>query len=118
MTHTDKKNMMSLYCTHTLLILFSFNRTLQSIQRLLWTRDCLQQSEDKCSDAKKKLDVRIILQFVTAGKLCLDITQAVSCLPEGWLWGERIGATKVAAIATSSSVIGLVLYFAKKRLLK
>lgn len=93
-------------------------QTLQSIQRLLWTRDCLQQSEDKCSDAKKKLDVRIILQFVTAGKLCLDITQAVSCLPEGWLWGERIGATKVAAIATSSSVIGLVLYFAKKRLLK
>ncbi|CAG9138201.1 unnamed protein product [Plutella xylostella] len=88
-------------------------QTLQSIQRLLWTRDCLQQSEDKCSDAKKKLDVRIMLQFVTAGKLCLDITQAVSCLPAGWLWGERIGATKVAAIATSSSVLSLASYVCK-----
>lgn len=93
--------------------------TSRSIQQLWWRRDCLQNSsEDGGADARKILDVRLILQAVTAGKLCLDITHAVSCLPAGWLWGEQIGGTKVAAIATTSSVIGIAMYFARKRLLK
>lgn len=92
---------------------------MRHIRQLWWSRDCLQNSsEDGGADARKNLDVRLILQAVVAGKLCLDITHAVSCLPEGFLWGEKIGATKVAAIATTSSVIGIALYFARKRLLK
>ncbi|KAF9410308.1 hypothetical protein HW555_010556 [Spodoptera exigua] len=100
-------------------LLISLIQTSSSIRRLWWSRDCLQKaSENGGADAKKHLDVRLILESIVAGKLCLDITHAISCLPEGWLWGEKIGSTKVAAIATTSSVIGIAMYFAKKRLLK
>lgn len=89
------------------------------IRQLWWSRDCLQHSsEGGGAEARHNLDVQLILQVVVAGKLCLDITHAVSCLPAGWLWGEKIGAAKVAAIATTSSVIGIAMYFARKRLLK
>ncbi|KAM3966888.1 peroxisomal membrane protein 11C [Aphomia sociella] len=97
----------------------SFLQTVRSIRQLWWSRDCLQNSSENGGiEARRNLDVRLALQFVTAGKLCLDITHAVSCLPPGWLWGEKIGSTKVAAIATTSSVIGIAMYFARKRLLK
>lgn len=100
-------------------LFISLIQTSRSIRQLWWSRDCLQNtSEDGGADARKNLDVRLALQAVTAGKLCLDITHAVSCLPNGWLWGEKIGGTKVAAIATTSSAIGIAIYFAKKRLLK
>ncbi|KAF9820653.1 hypothetical protein SFRURICE_006675 [Spodoptera frugiperda] len=100
-------------------LLISLIQTSSSIRKLWWSRDCLQKaSENGGADAKKHLDVRLILESIVAGKLCLDITHAISCLPEGWLWGEKIGSTKVAAIATTSSVIGIAMYFAKKRLLK
>ncbi|XP_049870830.1 peroxisomal membrane protein 11C-like [Pectinophora gossypiella] len=96
----------------------SLLQTIRLIRQLWWSRECLQSSSEGGADAKTKLDVRLALQAVVAGKLCLDITHAVSCLPAGWLWGGRIGNTKVAAIATTSSVIGIAMYFARKRLLK
>ncbi|XP_053605658.1 peroxisomal membrane protein 11C-like [Plodia interpunctella] len=97
----------------------SLLQTMRSIRHLWWSRDCLQtSSEGGGADARRNLDVRLVLQLVTVTKQCLDITHAVSCLPSGCLWGERIGGTKVAAIATTSSVIGIALFFAKKRLLK
>ncbi|XP_022124266.1 peroxisomal membrane protein 11C [Pieris rapae] len=95
----------------------SLIQTIQSVRHLWWSKDCLEKSEGG-SEVKQKLDIRLVLQIVTASKLCLDITHAVSCLPSGCLWGEKIGATKIAAIATTSSVIGIAMYFAKKRLLK
>ncbi|CAK1543829.1 unnamed protein product [Leptosia nina] len=95
----------------------SLIQTIRSIQHLWWSKNCLRKSEDS-SDMKRNLDIRLMLQAVTASKLCLDITHAVSCLPAGCLWGEKIGATKIATIATTSSVIGIALYFARKRLLK
>ncbi|CAH2040195.1 unnamed protein product, partial [Iphiclides podalirius] len=97
----------------------SLLQTFRSLRHLWWSRDCLQScSEDGGAVAREGIDVRIALQAVTAGKLCLDIAHAVSCLPPGWLWGDRIGPTKVAAVATTSSLIGIALYFARKRLLK
>ncbi|XP_045767338.1 peroxisomal membrane protein 11C-like [Maniola jurtina] len=94
----------------------SLIQTFRSIRHIWWSRDCLRA--DTACDARRNLDTRLLLQCVTAGKLGLDITHAVSCLPPGWLWGERIDATKVSAIATLSSLIGIGLYFARKRLLK
>ncbi|XP_073952649.1 peroxisomal membrane protein 11C-like [Choristoneura fumiferana] len=96
----------------------SLLQTIRSIRQLWWSRDCLQHSSEGSVDARRNLDIRLSLTAVTAGKLLLDITHAVSCLPPGWLWGEKIGPTKVAAIATTSSVVGIAMYFAKKRLLK
>ncbi|CAH0399036.1 unnamed protein product [Chilo suppressalis] len=92
-------------------------QTIRSIRQLWWSKDCLNSSEGSW-EAKRGLDTRIALQSVTALKMCLDIIHAVSCLPEGYLWGEKIGATKVAAIATTSSIMGIALYFARRRLLK
>ncbi|XP_050677778.1 peroxisomal membrane protein 11C-like [Leptidea sinapis] len=95
----------------------SLIQTIRSMRHLWWSRDCLQCSEDG-GEARRNVDLRLSLQTVTSLKLVLDITHAVSCLPAGCLWGEKIGSTKVAAIATTSSLIGIALYFAKKRLLK
>ncbi|CAH0723968.1 unnamed protein product, partial [Brenthis ino] len=94
----------------------SLIQTFRSLRHLWWSRDCL--SSEDAYEARKNFDTRIMIQTITAGKLCLDITHAVSCLPAGWLWGEKIGSTKVSGIATLSSVIGIGLYFARKRLLK
>ncbi|XP_041989146.1 peroxisomal membrane protein 11C-like [Aricia agestis] len=94
----------------------SLLQTFRSLRHLWWSRDCL--SPEIAVEVRKKLNINLVLQAVTAGKLCLDITHAVSCLPSGWLWGEKIGGTKVSAIATTSSVIGIAMYFAKKRLQK
>lgn len=94
----------------------SLIQTFRSMRHLWWSKNCLN-SED-AYEARKNLDNRLLIQSVTAAKLCLDITHAVSCLPSGCLWGEKIGATKVSAIATLSSVIGIGLYFTKKRLFK
>lgn len=99
-------------------LIISLVQTSSSIRKLWWSRECLQQASEDSADARKHLDVRLTLESIVAGKLCLDITHAISCLPQGWLWGEKIGSTKVAAIATTSSVIGIAMYFAKKRLLK
>ncbi|XP_030030498.2 peroxisomal membrane protein 11C [Manduca sexta] len=100
-------------------LFISLIQTSRSVRHLWWSRDSLQtSSENGGADIRRNLDIRLALQAVVMGKLCLDITHAVSCLPQGWLWGERIGATKVAAIATTSSVIGIAMFFAKKRLLK
>uniref|UniRef100_A0A2A4JLG6 Peroxisomal membrane protein 11C n=1 Tax=Heliothis virescens TaxID=7102 RepID=A0A2A4JLG6_HELVI len=100
-------------------LIISLIQTSSSIRKLWWSRECLQKaSEDGGADARKHLDVRLMLESIVAGKLCLDITHAISCLPAGWLWGEKIGSTKVATIATTSSVIGIAMYFAKRRLLK
>jgi hypothetical protein len=87
------------------------------MKQLCWSRECLQSSEG-ASEARRGVDVRLALQAATAAKLCLDLAHAVSCLPRGFLWGEAIGSTKVAAIATTSSLMGIALYFAKKRLVK
>ena len=86
------------------------------MRHLWWSKNCLN-SED-AYEARRNLDNRLLIQSVTAAKLCLDITHAVSCLPSGCLWGEKIGGTKVSALATLSSVIGIGLYFTKKRLFK
>lgn len=96
----------------------SLLQTLGSMRHHLWSRSCLRKSENGGSELKKNLDIRLVLEIITVFKLLLDITHAVSCLPQGYLWGERIGNTKIAAIATTSSVIGISMYFAKKRLLR
>lgn len=46
----------------------------------------------------------------------MDVVHAVNCLPEGWLWGGKIGGVKVGLIATISSLIGIGMHFAKKYL--
>lgn len=99
--------------------LFVCLRTLRSIRHTWWSRECLRaEAASAASAARRQLDARLLLQAGAAAKLLLDITHAVSCLPRGVLWGERIGAARVAAIATISSVAGIALYFARKRLLK
>ncbi|GBP65639.1 Peroxisomal membrane protein 11C [Eumeta japonica] len=91
---------------------------LRSMRQLWWGRACLEHSSEGGPEARRHLDVRLALDTVVACKLCLDITHAVSCLPAGYLWGDKISSTKVAAVATTSSIVGIALYFARKRLLK
>ncbi|KAL4714680.1 hypothetical protein ACJJTC_012597 [Scirpophaga incertulas] len=92
-------------------------QTGQSIKQLCWSRECLQSTESD-SAVRRSIDRRVALQTATAAKLCLDLVHAVSCLPRGYLWGEAVTPTKVAAIATTSSLMGIALYFVKKRFVK
>ncbi|CAG9787414.1 unnamed protein product [Diatraea saccharalis] len=53
---------------------------------------------------------------LTSTKLALDVVHAVSWLPRGWLWGGVLPQSRVAAAATASGVLALVIHYNTKRL--
>ncbi|XP_023934834.1 peroxisomal membrane protein 11C [Bicyclus anynana] len=95
----------------------SLIQTIRSMRHTWWSRSCLAAGGE-AGAARRQLDARLLLQAAAGGKLLLDIVHAVSCLPRGALWGARVPAAHVAAIATASSLAGIALHFARKRLLK
>lgn len=58
------------------------------------------------------------MEVISIIRLSLDLTQAVSYLPPGWLWGGRLQTWHVGALGTTSALIGIYQYFAKKKLKK
>ncbi|CAH2234428.1 peroxisomal membrane protein 11C-like [Pararge aegeria] len=91
----------------------SLIQTARAMRHTWWRRDCL-----RAGAARRQLDARLWLQGGAAAKLALDLVHAGSCLPRGWLWGARLAPAHVAAAASLSSLAGIALYFARKRLIK
>lgn len=58
------------------------------------------------------------MEVISIVRLTLDLTQAVSTLPRGWFWGEKLKTWHVGALGTMSALIGIYQYFAKKKLKK
>ncbi|KAG6441686.1 peroxisomal membrane protein 11C [Manduca sexta] len=60
--------------------------------------------------------VRFTQASLTTTKLILDVIHAVSWLPAGWLWGNRLSAQQASSVATASAVLGLIMHYHGKRL--
>ncbi|XP_072949752.1 uncharacterized protein [Epargyreus clarus] len=71
----------------------------------------------KSPERTKCAPARFTQASLTSTKLLLDFVHAVSWLPQGWLWGNRLPTPQAAGIATASAVLGLVMHYHGKRLL-
>ncbi|XP_059610623.1 peroxisomal membrane protein 11C [Phlebotomus argentipes] len=74
---------------------------------------------DKAANNSNREERRKLLwkqqqELLSVVRLSLDLTQAVSTLPKGWLWGGNLSTLHIGFIGTLSSFIGLYQYFAKK----
>lgn len=81
-----------------------------------------RQNIDKIENEKavtlKKLEAKERLEMISIFRLTLDFIHAASTLPEGYLWGQKLSNYSVGLIGTTSSLVGLYQYFARKRLNK
>lgn len=81
-----------------------------------------RQNIDKLENEKavtlKKLEAKERMEMISIFRLTLDFVHAASTLPEGYLWGGKLTNYTVGLIGSTSSLIGLYQYFARKRLAK
>lgn len=70
------------------------------------------------SAALTSLLARQRMEMITAVRLSIDLTHAVSTLPAGWFWGGKLKTWHVGALGTLSAIIGIYQYIAKKQLKK
>jgi len=78
----------------------------------------LDKAENESSVALKRLGEKERMEIISILRLSLDFVHAASTLPSGWLWGGKFSNYTVGLIGSTSSLIGLYQYFAKKRLAK
>ena len=81
-------------------------------------RKDIDKIENENSVALKRLEAKERMEMISIFRLTLDFVHATSTLPTGWLWGGKFSNLTVGAIGTTSSLIGLYQYFAKKKLAK
>lgn len=81
-----------------------------------------RQNIDKLENEKavtlKKLEAKERMEMISVFRLTLDFIHASSTLPEGYLWGGKLSNFTVGVIGSTSSLVGLYQYFARKRLAK
>lgn len=58
------------------------------------------------------------MEVISVIRLSLDLIQAGSTLPKGYLWGGKLSVSAVGACGTLSAAIGIYQYFAKKKMAK
>ncbi|XP_077286349.1 peroxisomal membrane protein 11C-like [Arctopsyche grandis] len=92
-------------------------RCLKQFQITSQQKECITKAMHE-SELRKQINSKYWLESITILKLCIDITHAVNCLPNGWLWGGKLDGVKVGAIATLSSLIGIAMHFARKKYFK
>lgn len=79
-------------------------------------RQNIDKIENEQAVTLKKLEAKEKLEMISIFRLTLDFVHAASTLPEGYLWGGKLTNYTVGIIGSSSSLIGLYQYFARKRL--
>lgn len=67
------------------------------------------------SEAMVRLANTQRMELISIFRLTLDLVQAVSTLPRGWFWGGKLQTWHVGALGTTSALIGIYQYFAKKK---
>lgn len=56
------------------------------------------------------------MEIVSVIRLSLDLIQAGSTLPKGYLWGGKLETWHVGLVGSMSAFIGIYQYFAKKKM--
>lgn len=70
------------------------------------------------STALAKLATKQQLEVISVVRLSLDLLQAGSTLPRGYLWGGKLESWHVGLIGSVSGLIGIYQLLAKKQLAK
>lgn len=78
----------------------------------------IDKIESESSDALKRLEAKEKMELISIFRLTIDFAHATSTLPQGWLWGGKFNNLTLGALGTTSSLIGLYQYFARKKLAK
>lgn len=81
-------------------------------------RQNIDKIENESAVALKKLEAKERMEVISIFRLTLDFIHAASTLPDKWLWGGKFSSYTIGAIGTTSSLIGLYQYFARKALAK
>lgn len=68
--------------------------------------------------ALSKLHLKQTMELVSVVRLSLDLLQAGSTLPKGYLWGGKLQTWHVGLIGSLSAFIGIYQYFSKKNMAK
>lgn len=71
-----------------------------------------------CSSALVSLVAKQQLELISVVRLSLDLLQAGSTLPRGYLWGGKLESWHVGLIGSVSAFIGIYQIVAKKQLAK
>lgn len=103
--------------TNDLILLCAF-RTIRLVYIMRLHRQNIDKIENESAVALKKLEAKERMEMISIVRLTLDFIHAASTLPEGYLWGGKFSNLTVGLIGSTSSLIGLYQYFAKKRLAK
>lgn len=81
-------------------------------------RQNIDKLENENAVALNKLVAKERMEMISLIRLTLDFIHAASTLPNGYLWGGKLSNYSVGFIGSTSSLIGLYQYFARKRLAK
>lgn len=102
----------------TLSIYLNLMKTIRLVYIMRLHRQNIDKIENESAVALKKLEAKEKMEMISIFRLSLDFVHAASTLPSGWLWGGKFSTYTVGLIGSTSSLIGLYQYFAKKRLAK
>ncbi|CRK94628.1 CLUMA_CG008128, isoform A [Clunio marinus] len=97
-------------------IYLNLMKTIRLVQVMRLHRESIDKVENENSVALNKLEAKERMEKISILRLTLDFVHAASTLPHGWLWGGKFSNLTVGAIGSTSSLIGLYQYFAKKKL--
>lgn len=82
------------------------------IHSLIYNINCVRSS------ALATLAIKQQLELISVVRLSLDLLQAGSTLPRGYLWGGKLDTWHVGLIGTVSAFIGIYQMITKKHLAK
>lgn len=78
---------------------------------------CLMRTVE--SDAAlSSMRIKQTMELISVVRLSLDLLQAGSTLPRGYLWGGKLQTWHVGMIGTLSALLGIYQFFAKKNMNK
>ncbi|KAL7010457.1 hypothetical protein ACKWTF_012674 [Chironomus riparius] len=99
-------------------IYLNLMKTIRLVYIMRLHRQNIDKIENESAVALKKLEAKERMELISIVRLSLDFVHAASTLPQGWLWGGKFSTLAVGFIGSTSSLIGLYQYFARKRLAK
>ncbi|XP_037037258.1 peroxisomal membrane protein 11C [Bradysia coprophila] len=99
-------------------IYLNLMRTMRMVALIEHHKQCVSSQKSDSSAAMEKLINNQRMEVISVIRLSLDLIQAGSTLPKGYLWGGKLETWHVGLVGTLSAFIGIYQYFAKKKMAK
>jgi len=99
-------------------IYLNLMRTMRMVALMENHKNCISKQSVDSSTAMEKLINNQRMEMISVIRLSLDLIQAGSTLPKGYLWGGKLETWHVGLVGSMSAFIGIYQYFAKKKMPK